>query len=80
MQIQLIEGQFSATDALGIITKMIHLKIKFQEDKIKFAANEEDIKMRESRIKKLQKDLFEASKFIATKGEKINIRSEINLS
>ena len=56
MTIQLIQGQFSANEAIEIITKMVHVKIKFHEDKIHSNANEEDIKMRERRIKQLQKE------------------------
>jgi cob(I)alamin adenosyltransferase len=79
MNIQLIQGQFSTKDAVDIITQMIHIKIKFQENKILRSGNEEDIKMRESRIKQLQKELFEARKFIEYNGTKINIQAEIHL-
>ena len=79
MNIQLIQGQFSTKDAIDIITQMVHIKIKFQENKILHSGNEEDIKMRETRIKKLQKELFEARKFIEQNGAKINIQSEILL-
>jgi len=79
MKIQLIEGQFDPKDGLDIITKMVHVKIKFQEDKIKHASNEEDIKMRETRIKRLQADLYEMRKFVEQTGNKIQIQSEINL-
>ena len=58
MKIHLIKGQFSSKDALDIITKMINIKIKFQEEKIENSHNEEDIKMRETRIKILQNYLY----------------------
>jgi len=79
MKIHLIKGQFSAQDGLDIITKMIDLKIKFQEGKIESSHSEEDIKMRETRIKALQKELYESRKFIESNGDKISIESEINL-
>lgn len=79
MTIQLIQGQFSAKDAVDIITQMIHVKIKFQESKINNSSNEEDIKMREGRIKSLQKDLFNARNHIEQQGGKIAIQSEIHL-
>lgn len=79
MTIHLIKGQFSGKDALDIITKMINVKIKFQEEKIESSHNEEDIKMRESRIKSLQKELFETRKFIETKGNKISLECDIKL-
>lgn len=57
MNIQLIEGQFNASDALDIITRMIQVKVKFHEDKITQSSNEEDIKFREAKIKRLQNEL-----------------------
>ncbi len=67
MNIPLIQGMFSASDAIDLITQMIHVKIKFQESKINSTSSEEEIKMRERRIKELQKDLYEARKEIESK-------------
>lgn len=80
MNIQLIQGSFSAIDALEIITQMIHIKIKFHENKINHTSNEEDIKGRETKIKRLQKDLYDIRYYIENCGEKINLQSEIYLS
>jgi hypothetical protein len=79
MKIQLIEGHFSAKDAIEIITQMIHVKIKFHENKIDNSDNEEDSKMREKKIKLLQKNLFEVRKAIESKGESINLNAEIEM-
>ncbi len=79
MKIQLIEGNFDAKDALDILTKMIHVKIKFQEDKINESSGEEDINMRETRIKRLQKSLFEIRQHIESQDGKIMIDSSITL-
>ena len=79
MKIQLIQGQFNAQDALELVSKMIHTKIKFHESRITNFCSEEDIKMRESKIKHLQKDLFEARNFISRE-QLINLESEILLS
>ena len=79
MNIQLIQGNFSAKDAIDIITQMIHIKIKFHENKISNNSNEEDIKMREKKIKQLQKDLFEARKHIEQKGGSIDIKAIIEI-
>ena len=79
MNIQLIQGNFSAKDAIDIITQMIHIKIKFHENKISNNSNEEDIKMREKKIKQLQKDLFEARKHIEQKGGTIDIKAIIEI-
>ncbi|MEO7119558.1 MAG: hypothetical protein ABIY62_00595 [Ginsengibacter sp.] len=79
MNIQLIQGSFSAQDALELITKMVHLKIKFHEDKIHSLSDEEDIKMREKRIKQLQKELYEVRNFITDKKTKIEIESVLEI-
>lgn len=79
MKIQLIQGQFSKQDALELISKMIDAKIKFHESRITNICSEEDIKMREKKIKHLQKDLFEARNYISNE-QIINLESEIYLS
>lgn len=79
MNIQLLKGQFSKADALDLITQMIHVKIHYHEDKIKRASTEEDIKMRESRIKQLQKDLYELRKAMEEGKSKINLDSVIEI-
>jgi hypothetical protein len=57
---EFIKGHFTKQEAIEIITHVIHVKIKFHENKIHSTSNEEDIKMREKRILQLQKDLYEA--------------------
>jgi hypothetical protein len=79
MQLQLIQGQFSHQEAINIITKMVHVKIKFHEDKIHSLSNEEDIKMRENRIKQLQKELYEVRNYIAGTKTKIGIESVLEI-
>ncbi len=79
MKIQLLKGQFTSKDALDIITKMIHIKIKYHEEKIKNEDEEETIKMRENRIIKLQKELYELRKFIESNGDTVSLESEITL-
>ena len=64
---------------IEIISQMVHIKIKFQEDKIHYSSSEEEIKMRETRIKQLQSDLSNMRKFVEQNGVTINIESEIKL-
>jgi len=77
MNLQLINGNFNKQEALELITQMVHVKIKFQENKIQQARNEEDVKMREGRIKQLQKELYELKMDIDKKSNFIEIHSEI---
>ena len=79
MNIQLIQGQFTPQEAIDIITKMVQVKIKFNEDKITNSCHEEDIKLREKRIKSLQNELHEARKAIAEKNENIELQSVITI-
>jgi hypothetical protein len=79
MDIHLIKGHFNPKEALEIITQMVHVKIKFQESKINSSSNEEDIKMRENRIKSLQRELFDARKYIETQKGMIDISADIEL-
>lgn len=79
MELQLIKGHFAAQDAVNIITSIIDVKIKYHEGKINAASSEEDIKMRERRIKQLQKELFQVRQHIGKKTGKISLDSTINI-
>ncbi len=79
MNIQLIQGEFSPGDALELITELIHMKIKFHESKIAKNTNEEDIKYRESKIKRLQKELFDFRNGISRKGQNLRLEAVITI-
>lgn len=79
MELQLMDGQFSPTDAIVIITHLIEVKIKYHENKIKSSQNEEDIKMRERKIKALQKELADSRTYIQNHSGDILIKSTIKL-
>lgn len=79
MNIQLIQGQFSAKDSVDIVTQMIQIKVRYQENKINTSANEEDIKFRETKIKKLQKALYDFRERIDQKGH-VNLDAVIKIS
>lgn len=78
--IQLFDGSFEAQEALDVLTQMVQVKIKYHESKISSLSNEEDIKMRENRIKLLQKELFEARTFIEKQSGKITITDQLTLN
>jgi hypothetical protein len=79
MIIQLINGHFTAQEAIEILTQMIHVKIKFHENKIHKTANEEDIKFRENKIKQLQKELYNATQHILVKGKSLDVFAAVEL-
>jgi len=80
MKIELIKGAFQATEALEILTKMIDVKIKFHESKIESTHHEEDIKMREQRIKELQKNFYEVQQLLLKNKNRCNITGVIELN
>lgn len=79
MKIQLLNGNFSGQEALEILTKMIQVKIQFHEQKINEISGEEEIKMRENRIKKLQKELFDTRFLVEKKRGNVTLNCEINI-
>lgn len=79
MELNLVKGSFEKEEALDIIAQMIQIKIKFHERKIQSDSNEEDIKMRELRIKQLQQELFHARQLIQNKPNNISIHATIVL-
>ncbi len=79
MDIKLIEGKYTYTEALEIIIQMIHIKIRFHENKITGLCTEEDIKFREKRIKQLQRDLYDVEKFIKSKQGNISLKAIVQI-
>lgn len=79
MELQLIDGAFSPTEIMDILTQLYHVKIKFHEEKVKSSNNEEDIKMRERKIKLLQKNLDEARAYIKRENKSFHVESVINI-
>jgi hypothetical protein len=77
MNIQLIEGQYNKKEALELITQMIHIKIKFHENKINNNSNEEDVKYRETKIKNLQKELFELKYYLDNNGNSVQLEAHV---
>ncbi len=79
MNIQLIKGQFSGLESIDLLTEIINAKIKFHENRIDKSSSEEDIKMRENKIKHLQNSLSDVRKWVHSEGKQISIESIINL-
>ncbi len=77
MQLTIFDGNFNSKEALDILTQMIHIKIRYHENKIQHLDHEEDIKMREKRIRQLQKDLYDIRKYIENGKTKIHLEGTI---
>ena len=59
MELQLIDGVFKRNEIMDIISRMIDVKINFHADKIEKSSDEDDIKMREKKIRQLQDTMHE---------------------
>lgn len=79
MNIQLIDGAFDTKEGLELITQMLHIKIKYCENKISNSTAEEDIKARETKIKRLQKELFELREFVGNSKNNLVVNAVINI-
>jgi len=79
MIIQLIEGKFNSKDALELLSQMINVKIRYHESKISINSSEEDIKSRESKIIKLQNELFELRSKIDSSSKSLTIEGTIKI-
>jgi hypothetical protein len=80
MNLQLLQGEFSAQDSLDIITRMIHIKITHHENRITNNSSEEEIKYREFRIKRLQKELYEVRVFLEKQKGNVKLDSIIHIN
>lgn len=72
----LVSGRFSKEDAQKIVTGLVDVKIKYHEEKIRQSDNEEDIKMREKKIKELQMHLYEFRRHIKQQKENVELSGE----
>ncbi len=79
MELQLIQGSFSAEDAISLLTRIIGEKIRFHESKIEKSHSEEDIHMRERRIHELQNDLHNLRRYLQQKGGNASVKARIEI-
>ena len=78
IKVNLANGVFYSGDAASIIRGMIEVKVKFHEDKISRLSNLEEIKMREQRIKELQRLQSKIQDWLKAHGEQTSL--ELTLS
>jgi hypothetical protein len=79
MELHLIDGQFACTDAINLVTQLYEVKIKYHTDKIAGSHNEEDIKMREQKIKLLQHELTKSREYILKQANSVVIHNTLTL-
>lgn len=77
MELQLIDGVFNRGEILDMVARMIEVKIRYHEAKIEKAAGEDDVKMREKKIKQLQEELFRCRQTLTRNGD-VRVTAQIN--
>lgn len=80
MNIQLIKGNYDSKEAFELISRLIQVKIEFHEKQIGKGQSEEDIKMRERRIKELQDELKQAREELSAENKRIDLEGIIHLN
>jgi hypothetical protein len=75
-----MEGKSRYKDVFELLSQMINLKIRYPESQIDMDSNEEDIKPLESKIIKLQNELFELRPTTDSKSENLIIEGIIKNS
>lgn len=79
MNMKLVTGTFSHADAMELLQQLVQVKLRFHEEKVSGSASEEDIKMRERRIKQLQEDLHELLQAMKVRGGSHELDVEVRI-
>ncbi len=80
MNIELIKGSFKAPEAAELLSQLFKSKIRFHEEKISAQdLNEEDIKMREQRIIKLQNELNTALSKVKQQAHNVELYATVKI-
>lgn len=80
MELSLIKGQFTPEESLELLHHLVQVKIRFHENQIKAGADEEDIRMRESRISELQRELAAIRKKIMSGESRVDMNAVVEFS
>lgn len=80
MELSLIKGQFTPEESLELLNHLVQVKIRFHENQIKADADEEDIRMRESQISGLQRQLDDIRKEIMSGERRVEMNAVVEFS
>jgi len=79
MDLKIIDGVFSKQEAIGLLTEMVALKIRYHERQLRQDQNEEDTNHREARILALQEALRMAREGILAGPDTIGLDAVVHL-
>jgi hypothetical protein len=77
--IHLVDGRYTAAQTTDLVTQLVQVKISFLEKLIQKSSEEEEVKMRETRIKALQEELRDLKQTIGTLGDSLDIHASISV-
>jgi len=80
MNVKLIQGSYTPQETAELLHQLIHVKIRFNENKIGQSSSEEDIKMREERIKVLQHELAAVKQRLKNRIDRVELTSTIEIN
>lgn len=80
MDTTLMEGEFNKEETLDLITRWVHLAIKYHELKIGLGCEKEERTQHELAIQQLQKDLFMAQQYINEIEQRQRLQVLLNLT
>lgn len=80
MELSLIKGQFTPEESLELLNHLVQVKIRFHENQITADADEEDIRMRESQISGLQRQLDDIRKKIMSGESRVEMNAVVEFS
>jgi hypothetical protein len=76
MQLHILKDTFSKEEAIGLLTKIVPVKVKRHESKILKSYNKEAISMRERWTKQPQRDIYEAKQAVVSNGKNSQLNPE----
>lgn len=79
MTIDFLQGTFDSKEATELLAQLFLVKIRFHERKINHSLSEEDIKMRERCIARLQGDFDQIRRFLGTAPGNVTLESSLHL-
>lgn len=79
MELKLIHGEYTPNEALTLVTNLVEVKVKFLENQINQQTDEADIKVRETKIKRLQAELHEYRSFVMGSSKAVNVEAIVSL-
>lgn len=80
MTIDFLQGTYDSKEATELLAQLFLVKIRFHERRIHSGLSEEDIKMRERCIARMQGDFDQIRRFLGTSSGSVTLEGSLNLN